>query len=68
MDSICLYEQAEVFRGWTLSWSPQALSDLSYVGNILIFCVGLNITGLLHIRVANLLPALAIATAWSWVF
>ncbi len=48
--------------------TPQALSDLSYVGNILIFCVGLNIIGLLHIRVANLLPALVIATAWNWVF
>lgn len=47
--------------------TPQALSDLSYVGNILIFCVGVNILGITHIRVANLLPALVLATAWSWM-
>ena len=48
--------------------TSQALSDLSYVGNILIFCVGVNLLDIIHIRVANLLPALVLATAWSWIF
>lgn len=33
-----------------------ALSYLSYVGNVLIFCVGLNLIRKKQIRVANLLP------------
>ena len=43
-----------------------ALANLSYVGNILIFCVGVNLLGPVHIRVANLLPALVIAVVWSF--
>ena len=38
-----------------------ALDNLSYVGNILIFCVGINLMFGNKIRVANLLPALVIA-------
>jgi len=49
-------------------FTPAAMSNLSYVGNLLIFCVGWN---LIHtdrkIRVANLLPALVIAVLWSFV-
>lgn len=41
-----------------------ALSYLSYVGNVLIFCVGLNLIRKKQIRVANLLPSLVIAVAW----
>lgn len=44
-----------------------ALSYLSYVGNILIFCVGLNLIRKKQIRVANLLPSLVIAVAWGFV-
>lgn len=44
-----------------------ALSYLSYVGNVLIFCVGLNLIRKKQIRVANLLPSLAIAVAWGFV-
>lgn len=44
-----------------------ALKSLSAVGNILIFCVGTNLFGLLHVRIANLLPALVIAVAWELV-
>lgn len=47
--------------------TPGALSNLSYVGNILIFCVGVNLLGPVHIRIANLLPALVIAVAWSFM-
>ena len=42
-----------------------ALSNLSYVGSILIFCVGTNLFTLPYIRVANFLPALMIAVAWG---
>ena len=44
-----------------------ALSYLSYVGNVLIFCVGLNLIRKNQIRVANLLPSLVIAVAWGFV-
>lgn len=50
-------------------FTPEALSNLSYVGNLLIFCVGWNlIHGEKKIRVANLLPALIIAVIWAFVF
>lgn len=43
---------------------PQdALERLSFVGSILIFCVGLNLLRRTQIRVANLLPALVFAAA-----
>ena len=38
-----------------------ALSNLSLVGNVLIFCVGVNLLWDKRIRVANLLPAVLIA-------
>lgn len=41
-----------------------ALSNLSYVGNVLIFCVGINLFFGKKIRVANLLPSLIFAVAW----
>ena len=43
-----------------------ALSYRSYVGNVLIFCVGLNLIRKKQIRVANLLPSLVIAVAWGF--
>ena len=42
-----------------------ALDRLSFVGSILIFCVGLNILLEKKIRVANLLPALVVAALWG---
>ena len=49
-------------------FTPSAMSNLSYVGNLLIFCVGWD---LIHtdrrIRVANLLPSLVVAIAWAFV-
>ncbi|WP_279017821.1 DUF554 domain-containing protein [Megasphaera elsdenii] len=47
--------------------TPAALKSLSAVGNILIFCVGTNLFGLPHVRIANLLPALGIAVVWVLV-
>ena len=41
--------------------SQGALDRLSFVGSILIFCVGLNLIRKEQIRVANLLPALVFA-------
>ena len=42
-----------------------ALANLSYIGSILIFCVGLNLVFGPKVRVANLLPALVIAVLWA---
>jgi len=42
-----------------------ALSNLSLVGSVLIFCVGLNLIWKNTIRVANLLPALVVAVAYA---
>ena len=41
--------------------TPAAQSNLSMIGSILIFCVGLNLVWDKRIRVANLLPAIVIA-------
>ncbi len=43
------------------------ISNLSYVGSILIFCVGINLVFGKKIRVANLLPAIVFAVALSFV-
>ena len=43
-----------------------ALSCLSLVGNVLIFGVGVNLVFGKKIKVANYLPALIIAVAWSF--
>ena len=45
--------------------TDHAMSYLSLVGSVLIFCVGVNLFWGKKIRVANLLPALVIAVAWS---
>ena len=41
--------------------TPQAQSNLSMIGSILIFCVGINLVWDKQIRVANLLPAVVLA-------
>ena len=43
-----------------------ALSNLSYVGSILIFCVGLNLVWGKKVKVANMLPAVVIAVVWAF--
>lgn len=44
-----------------------ALEDLSLVGNVLIFCVGLNLIRDKKIPVANMLPAIFVAVGLSFV-
>ncbi len=46
-------------------FTPDALFGLSLVGNILIFCVGINIMFQKKIRVANMLPSLIFAVLFS---
>ena len=42
-----------------------AMNNLSLVGSVLIFCVGVNLFWGKKIRVANLLPSLIIAAPWA---
>ena len=44
-----------------------ALSNLSLVGSVLIFCVGINLVWGKKIRVANLLPAIVIAVIFAFL-
>ena len=43
-----------------------ALSNLSYVGSVLIFCVGVNLVWGKKVKVANMLPAVVIAVIWAF--
>lgn len=47
--------------------TEQALSNLSLTGSVMIFCVGVNLVWGKKVRVANLLPALAVAVAWAFL-
>lgn len=44
-----------------------ALGNLSMIGSILIFCVGLNLVWGKKVRVANLLPSLILAVAFAFL-
>ena len=44
-----------------------ALNNLSLVGNILIFCVGINLVWPRTIKMANLLPSLLVAVALTGI-
>ena len=46
--------------------TEQALANLSLIGSVIIFCVGVNIVWDRKIRVANMLPAILIAVIWSY--
>ena len=43
-----------------------ALANLSLIGSILIFCVGLNLVWGKKVKVANMLPAVVIAVVWAF--
>ena len=43
------------------------LNNLSLVGNILIFCVGINLVWPRTIKAANLLPSLLVAVALTGI-
>ena len=47
--------------------TEQALSNMSFVGSALIFCVGLNLLFGKKVRVANLLPSLVFAVIWAFL-
>ncbi len=47
--------------------STLALNNLSFVGSILIFCVGLNLIREEKIRVANMLPSIVFATLFALI-
>jgi len=47
--------------------TPLALSNLSLVGSVLIFCVGINLVWGKQIRVANLLPAIVVAVITAFL-
>lgn len=44
-----------------------ALSNLSLVGSVLIFCVGVNLVWNMNVKVANMLPAIIIAVIFSFL-
>ena len=44
-----------------------AMANLSVIGSILIFCVGLNLVWGKKVRVANMLPALIFAMAAAFL-
>lgn len=46
--------------------TESALHNLSLVGSILIFCVGLNLLRKNSVKVANMLPAIVFAVVWSF--
>lgn len=43
-----------------------ALSNLSMVGSVLIFCIGINFVWKLNIKVSNLLPAIVVAMGFTY--
>lgn len=47
--------------------TTEALGNLSLVGSVLIFCVGVNLIWKKTIRVANLLPALIVAVVYGLI-
>ena len=47
--------------------TTEALNNLSLVGNVLIFCVGINLVWDKRIKVANLLPAIVAAVAAAFL-
>ena len=44
-----------------------ALNNLSLVGSMLIFCVGVNLIWGRTFKTANLLPAVVVAVVWALV-
>ena len=48
-------------------FTAEALTNLSVVGNVLIFCVGLNLVWGNKVRVANFLPAIVFAVIFAFL-
>jgi hypothetical protein len=49
-------------------FTNQIISDLSFVGNMLIFCVGVNLAFGKKFRVGNMLPSLIFVVAYDLIF
>ena len=47
--------------------TPAALSNLSLVGSVLIFCVGVNLVFGKKVRVANMLPSIVVAVVITFI-
>ncbi len=47
--------------------TESAISNLSLIGSVLIFCVGVNLVWGKKVRVANMLPALVVAVAAAYI-
>lgn len=47
--------------------TEQAVSNLSFTGSMLIFCVGVNLVWNTGIKVANMLPATVFAVAFAFI-
>lgn len=47
--------------------TEQALSNLSFTGSMMIFCVGVNLIWGKKLKVANFLPAIIVAVAWAFL-
>jgi hypothetical protein len=47
--------------------TQSALMNLSLIGSIMIFCIGVNLIWSIKIRVANMLPALFFAVLWDFI-
>ena len=47
-------------------FSDRVIANLSFLGNMLIFCVGVNLCFGAKFKVANLLPALVFGPVFQW--
>ncbi len=47
--------------------TPLALANLSFIGSVLIFCVGINLMFGKKVRVANLLPSIVVAVVAAFI-
>jgi hypothetical protein len=47
--------------------TEQALHNISFVGSMLIFCVGINLIWEKTIKVANMLPSIIIAVLFAFI-
>lgn len=66
---VALFQGSITILAWMIEplMTAAALSNLSLVGSIMIFCVGANLLWDLKIRVANMLPVLVIAVIWAFL-
>ena len=53
-------------RGIEPIMTEHALNNLSLVGSMLIFCVGINLVWEKKFKVANMLPAIVVAVIWAF--